>query len=217
MDCWYPVFLNLKGERCLVVGGGAVAERKVHSLLECGARVKVVSPRVSPSLLKLAAEGIIELEQRGFNPDDLNDLRPGRGLIFGATDDAQVNECVFNEALLRGLAVNIVDNPKLCTFIVPSVLRRGSLSIAVSTGGKSPLLARRIREKLEELWGPEYEELVELLGKCREKVLAEVKSETERQAVFSRLVDDIVFPLAEQGRFEEAKERLQQCLLSSWE
>lgn len=217
MGHWYPVFLNLKGEKCLVVGGGVVAERKVWSLLECGARVKVVSPQATPALLRLAAEGAIEFEQRAFKPCDLNDLRPGRGLIFGATDDEQVNRQVFEEAFFRGLAVNIADNPDLCTFIVPAVLRRGSLGIAVSTEGKSPLLARRIRERLEKFWSPEYEELVDLLGKCREKVLLEVKDIARRQAIFSHLVDDIVLPLAEKGRFEEAKERLRQCLSSSWE
>lgn len=215
MKGWYPIFLNIAGETCLVVGGGEVAERKVCSLLECGARVKVVARRASPALRQLAAEGRIELKEADFNPSDLDLLRPGKSLVFIATNIREVNREVFNEAAARGLAANTADDPELCDFLVPAVVRRGSLHIAISTEGKSPLLARRIREKLESEFGPEYAELVELLGDFRNVVLKSGLVRSDRRKAFLELVDSDLLELIRRGEKELAKERVFQCL-SSW-
>ena len=142
---YYPAFLDLRGRNCLVVGGGIIAERKVESLVECGARVMVVTREATNELAGLAQSSIIELRLRDYASDDL----AGMFLVVAATDDPAVQARIGTEAKERGLLVNVVDDPANCTFIVPAVSRRGELAIAISTGGRSPALAARIREKLE--------------------------------------------------------------------
>ena len=136
---YYPLFMNLEGRECLVVGAGAVAARKARSLLECGARVTVIGESPVPSLLRLEGERL-KIRPRKFRSRDLGSY----ALVFGATDDAVVNSEVYRESRRRETPVNVVDRPDLCTFIVPSLHRRGDLSIAVSTGGKSPAVARAV-------------------------------------------------------------------------
>lgn len=215
MSHLYPVFLNIEGQNCLVIGGGAVAERKVSALLECGARVRVVAPRIEPGLRRLAELGRISLDETSYSPVFLDDLSPGRSLVFIATDDRQVNRQAYEDSVARGLTVNTVDDPELCTFYVPASVRRGSLSIAVSTEGKSPLLARRIRENLESQFGPEYSEYIDLLGECREKVLKSRLDDKSRRSLFAELIDSNLLELIRTGRKDLAKERAYQCL-SSW-
>src|SRR6185436_6151151 len=130
---YYPAFLDLRGRKCLVVGGGAIAERKAESLLECGARVRVVTREATSGLTELARSGSIELDLRGFASEDLS----GVFLVIAATDDPAVQARIGGEAKERDLLVNVVDDPANCTFIVPAVARRGELSIAISTGGRS--------------------------------------------------------------------------------
>ncbi len=139
---YFPVLLDLTGRRCLMVGGGPVAERRITGLLAAGARVTVISPRTTPTLAALAAEGRIELESRGYREGDL----AGADLAFVATDAGEVNMAVAREARERGVWVNAADDPAHCTFILPAVVRRGDLTVAVATGGSSPALARAVRE-----------------------------------------------------------------------
>jgi precorrin-2 dehydrogenase/sirohydrochlorin ferrochelatase len=153
----YPVFLDLRGKRCVVVGGGQVARRKVESLVEAGAEVTVVAPRV---------EGMpvgVRVIARAFKPDDLDGAR----FVIAATDDPRVNAEVANAADTRGIWVNAVDDPVNCTVILPAVVRRGAFVLAISTGGSSPAFARRLRERLEREFGPEYGEFVSLLWTLR--------------------------------------------------
>ena len=192
---YYPAFLDLRGRNCLVVGGGAVAERKVESLLECGALVKVVTREATSALAELARSGSIELGLRDYISDDLL----GIFLVIAATDDPTVQARIGSEAKERGLLVNVVDDPANCTFIVPAVARRGELSIAVSTGGRSPALAARIREKLEGLFGPEYEEWVDLLGQLRETLALRFPDAEERKAAWYRVVDSNCLELIRRG------------------
>src|SRR5437867_2267777 len=142
---FYPVFLELAGRRCLVVGGGLVAERRVHGLLAANAAVTVVSPALTPALGALASGGQIRHDRRSFEPGDLD----GVDLAFAATDRGEVNAALSLAARARGVWVNAADDPAHCTFILPAVVRRGELSVAVSTGGTSPALGRAIREALE--------------------------------------------------------------------
>ena len=205
---YYPAFLDLRGRNCLVVGGGSVAERKVESLLECGARVKVVTREATDGLAELAQSGSIELDRRDYASDDL----PGIFLVIAATDDPKVQARIGDEAKEHGLLVNVVDDPANCTFIVPAVARRGELSIAVSTGGRSPALAARIREKLEGLFGPEYEEWVDLLGQLRETLAARFPDPEERKAAWYRVVDSNCVELIRRGERDLMQKQLEDLL-----
>jgi len=167
---YFPAFLDLRGRRCLVVGGGEVGERRVRALLECGARVTVVSPAVTPGLAALAASGRVVNRARSIRQSDLR----GCALAVAATGDPLVDGAVAEMARRWRVLVNVVDRPEHCDFILPSVLRRGELQIAVSTGGRSPALAREIRRRLEGLFGPEYAALVRRVGmeRCRARAAA---------------------------------------------
>jgi siroheme synthase-like protein len=205
---YYPAFLDLKGSNCLVVGGGAIARRKVESLLECGAVVKVVARVASAELVELAQEGRIELEIRDYDPNDL----AGAFLVIAATDDPSVQALIGTEAKQRGLLVNVVDDPVHCNFIVPALARRGELAIAISTGGRSPALAARIRERLEGLFGPEYEEWVDLLGQLRAVLAEQFPDPEQRKAAWYRVVDSDCIDLIRRGERTLLRQRLDQLL-----
>jgi precorrin-2 dehydrogenase / sirohydrochlorin ferrochelatase len=160
---YFPAFLDLHGRRCLVVGGGTVAERKAVALLECGARVLLVSPTVTPALAALAAAGGIEHRARAFRRVDAC----GCTLVIAATGIATVDRAVAAAARAQRALVNVVDRPADCDVIMPSVLRRGELQIAVSTGGRSPALAREIRRSLEPLFAADAAAVVERAGRER--------------------------------------------------
>jgi precorrin-2 dehydrogenase / sirohydrochlorin ferrochelatase len=185
MPSYYPVFVNLQGKRCLVVGGGEIATRKVHGLLEADALVVVISPTLSEALAGLAAQGIIEHQRRPFRADDVL----GCTLVIGATDQPEVNRAVCKAARKHHVWVNIVDVPDACDFIAPAVVRRGALQVAISTGGHSPTLAKRIRLRLEESFGAEYAVLLENLGRERERVRRLIRDPELRKAYFECLVD----------------------------
>ena len=189
---YYPLCLNISGKRCVVIGGGNVAERKVERLLSCGARVEVVGKALTPVLAAWKGEGRIVHREADYGDSCLS----GASLVIGATDDETVNGRIAKDARTRGIPVNIVDNPALCDFILPSVVERGDLLIAVSTGGKSPALARKLREELEGIYGLEYAVLLEILGELREKVIAAGRSSAENRECFaavvrSEILDDI--------------------------
>lgn len=193
----YPIGLNLTGRPCLVVGGGEVARRKVEGLVAAGAAVRVVSPELSPALTELVRAGRVQWEARPFRTGDLD----GSFLVVAATDDQAVNETVFREAESQGKLVNVVDDPPRCNFILPAVVRRGSLCLAVFTCGKSPMLSRNIREELERQFGPEYEDYVDLLGEARELILRTVADPSQRTEIFRRLVySDLLEVMGGSGR-----------------
>ena len=160
---YYPVALDLRNRPCLVVGGGSVAEAKVDGLLASEARVTVVSPELTAGLAAWACEGRIAHRPREYHAEDLD----GQQLVFAATDRRAVTEVVTADARRRGVWVNAADDPAFCDFLLPAVLRRGRLTVAVSTGGASPALASRVRNDLEAHLPPEYEELVELAAEVR--------------------------------------------------
>jgi precorrin-2 dehydrogenase / sirohydrochlorin ferrochelatase len=155
----YPIFLDLSGRRCVVVGGGEVAGRKARKLLQARAEVVVIAPEVRPELESVAAE----VHRRPYEQGDLE----GAYLAFAATDAREVNAAVAEEAKGRGIPVNVADRPSVGDFALPSTLRRGRLQVAVSTGGASPTLAREIRGELEVLFGPEWAGVVEELHASR--------------------------------------------------
>jgi precorrin-2 dehydrogenase/sirohydrochlorin ferrochelatase len=179
------VNLDLRGRTCLVVGGGEVGERKVRGLLECGARVRLVSRELTSGLSELVGLGQVDHLGAEYRTEHLS----GAMLVFAATSDADLNLRLSHEAQSRGLWVNIVDQPELCTFIVPATFSRGDLTISVSTGGRSPALAARVRARLEKEFGPEYDLFLRLMGLVRARVLATGRPASENRAFFRSLVD----------------------------
>jgi len=168
---YYPIFLNIHQKKCIVVGGGEVARRKVRALLERGAIVQVIAPTLDSELSHLANNNTITVLRRNYEPGDLKDAL----IVIAATTEAETNRKVAMEAKRRGILVNVVDDREQSDFIVPSCLHRGDLTIAVATAGKSPALARKIRTRLESDFGKEYVSLVKLIG--------EVRSELKRRRV----------------------------------
>ena len=163
---YYPVFWDITGKKCVVVGGGEVAARKVERLLDCGAEVCIVSPELVPELAAMEKDRRIE-----HIPDEYAiEYLKGATLIIGATDDEKTNAAISGDARAKGIPVNIVDDPQKCDFILPSLVERGDLTIACGTGGNSPALARRLREELEETYGVEYATLTSILGQLRNKM-----------------------------------------------
>ena len=182
---YYPIFLDIQNRSCLVVGGGAVGRRKVATLLACGARVTVVAPEADGKLLDLAAAGTIELRKKTYHAADLD----GMFLIIGATSDEGLNLQIKTDADKQGKLCNIADRPGACHFILPAVVERGDLVIAISTSGKSPAFAKRIRKDLETTFGPEYAEFLKLMGAIRRKLLGRQHEPDEHKRLFEELID----------------------------
>lgn len=184
MTRYYPVYLDLGGRLAVVVGGGAVATRKVRTLVDYGARVLVVAPEPVAEIEQLAAEDVIALKRRGYVRGDLDDAF----LVVCATDSEEVNRAVYVEAEQRGCLVNVVDVPELCNFIVPSIVRRGQLQLAISTGGAAPAVAKRLRRHVEEHVGEEWGPYIELLGKVRTLVIERIPGdEAVRKPIFEAI------------------------------
>jgi precorrin-2 dehydrogenase / sirohydrochlorin ferrochelatase len=160
---YIPVFLDVTGRECVVVGGGEVAERKVASLLAAGAHVTVVSPRLSPSLQKIVASRLVTHIARRYQPGDIR----GCILAYAATGDLKLRRELAAEARALGIPINVVDDPELCSFIAPAVVKRGALQIAISTAGASPAFAARLRRSLERQFGKEYALTLEVLRAAR--------------------------------------------------
>jgi precorrin-2 dehydrogenase/sirohydrochlorin ferrochelatase len=173
----FPIFLKLADRPCLVVGAGTIAESKIGSLMETGAKVRVVAPEATPQVRSWAQSRKIEWLQRGFQPHDLE----GMFLVVAATSSAELHEQIFREATRRDVLCNIVDVPPLCDFYYPAVVQRGALQIAISTAGQSPALAQRLRKQLEEQFGPEYEQWLEQLGAARDQLQSEQLTPDDRK------------------------------------
>lgn len=185
----FPMFVKLAGRRCVVVGGGRIAESKVESLLTSGASVTVVSPTVTESLAEQAHRGSFVWKPREFEVPDLD----GAFLVIAATSDEEVNELIFREADRRGILCNVVDQPLRCDFYFPAVVRRGALQIAISTAGLSPSLAQRLRKDFEAEFGPEYEEWLAWLGRVRAALMERGADFDTRRRVLARLASREVF------------------------
>lgn len=188
----YPIVLDLSGVRAVVVGGGAVALRKARALADAGARVRVVAPELLPDL---ADEGRFECVAESYAAEHL----AGARIVIAATDDEAVNARVAANAREAGALVNVVDRPEQCDFIVPSQVRRGDLLVAVSTGGAAPSLSRRLRKRLEGIFGPEYEPLLEALREVRDDLKARGVAPDLRRRVFERLTEEDVLSAAREG------------------
>ncbi|HVH66856.1 MAG TPA: uroporphyrinogen-III C-methyltransferase [Gemmatimonadales bacterium] len=208
MTAFYPVFLNVRGRRAVVVGGGAVAEQKVRGLLAAGAHVTVVSPETTHHLADLAARGAIDVRRRPYRNGDL----AGAWLGVAATDDRTVNGAAWAEAEQRGVPFNAVDDLEHCSFIAPAIHEEGDITVAVSTAGKSPALAVRLRDRIARLIGRAEARFCRLLGDLRSELAARVPDADARKALWYRIVDSDVIEFVRSGDEEGARRRVDDLL-----
>ena len=207
MSAYYPVFIDVKDRRCVVIGGGNIGEEKVLKLLDCGAQVVVISPEVNEAVSDLAGGEQVTWHRREYRPGDLEDTF----IAIASTDDNGVNRRIAEEAEKRNVLLNVVDVTHLCTFIAPAVARRGDVTVAVSTGGASPALARKFREELSRTRLLEYADLA--------PVLSEARGELKRLGVkvhpdhWQKCIDEDLLSMVQEGRVEEARRTLLPNLL----
>jgi len=191
LPTYYPIFLKISGKKCVVIGGGQVALRKVRTLLEHGASVKVISPDLCSTLNQLAEGGQINVLQRSYRVGDLQDAV----IAIAATNDSNTNLEMVREARRKVVLVNVVDDPENSDFIVPSYIRRGDVTIAISTAGRSPALARKIRNRLEKDFGDEYASLALLIDEVRAEVKRQgikVNGDAWQEALDLDLLNDLI-------------------------
>ncbi len=205
---YLPIFVNLKDKPCLVVGGGEVAARKVAQLLKSGGRITVVAPHLGPTLAKLLEQRLIQHKSAKFTPLDLE----GAGLVIAATDHPELNQIVAELAAARNLLVNVVDDPALCNFIMPSIIDRAPVQIAISTGGASPVLARLLRARLETLIPAAYGRLASLMAAFRDKVKRRFPDTTTRRRFWEKVLQGPVAEMLFAGQDKAALAALQKQL-----
>lgn len=182
----FPLFVDLKGKPCVVIGGGEVAARKVEILLRFEADIWVIAPKVSQSITSLCENGFLKIKRKKYSKEDLE----GAALVIAATSSNEVNEQVYNEAKARNLPINVVDDPDKCSFIFPSVVKRGDLVIGISTSGSYPALSKKIRKLTEELFTEEYSDILDLLADFRLRVRNSNLESHERAAVLKKTIED---------------------------
>ena len=205
---YYPVHLDINNRNCLVVGGGGVGTRKVKTLLDCGARVMVISLTVSQQLQDLATSGEIQLEERSYETEDLNDMF----LVIGATDDEKLNKQISSDADGLNTLCNIADRPEVCNFILPSIVHRDDLVITISTSGKSPAFAKKLRKALENQFGEEYGTLLHLLGAIRIKLLQQVHEPEAHKPLFEQLINSDLIVMIQKSEVEKIDSLLLEVL-----
>ena len=193
---YYPICLDVKDKKCVIVGGGEVSARKIIFLLNCGANIVVVSPQINEEIAAFVQQKSIEWIEREYQSNDLK----GTFFVIVATDDHELNKQISQEARDIGMLVNVADSAEDSTFILPAILSRGSLSIAVSTEGKSPALAKRIRDDLSKIFGREYIRFVDLLGSLRQIVKATFNNQSKRSIIWNKLLNSELLELLKKGR-----------------
>jgi precorrin-2 dehydrogenase/sirohydrochlorin ferrochelatase len=201
---YYPIHLDIQNRNCLVVGGGGVGTRKVVTLLNCGAKVTVVSPNISEQLRDLAESPSLTLKQRPYRSDDLE----GMFLVIGATDDETLNRQISRDAEQRSTLCNIADRPEICNFILPSIVQRDDLIITISTSGRSPALAKKLRQTLEARFGEEYGVFLRLMGGIRKKLLEQSHAPEAHKPIFEQLINSDLTALIKEGNTNEIDARL---------
>jgi precorrin-2 dehydrogenase / sirohydrochlorin ferrochelatase len=196
---YYPIHLDIQNRNCLVVGGGGVGTRKVVTLLNCGANVTVVSPHMTEQLRGLGQSPGLKLKQRAYQSGDLE----GMFLVIGATDDETLNRQISRDAEQHRTLCNIADRPEICNFILPSIVQRDDLVITISTSGKSPALAKKLRQSLEARFGEEYGVFLRLMGGIRKKLLRQSHEPEAHKDVFERLINSDLTVLIREGKTNE--------------
>ncbi|MBM3942097.1 MAG: bifunctional precorrin-2 dehydrogenase/sirohydrochlorin ferrochelatase [SAR202 cluster bacterium] len=209
MPSYYPVYLNLAGKKCVILGGGLVAEGKVAALLDAGVTLTIISPQATRRIQELAQRGDLEWQQREYQSGDLE----GASLVIAATNVWSVNQEIYQEADKLGILLNVCDDPDLCNFIAPALVKRGAITLAISTGGASPALARKLRETLAQEPVLEWADLADMLAEVRRE-LKQRRTAVDPERWQCCLTSDLL-ELARQGREDEAKARLMSRLMDS--
>lgn len=205
---FYPVYLNLDGRRVVVIGGGRIAERKIEGLLATRASIVVISPRITRRVEGLVRSKLIEWKKRTYASGDC----AGAALVFSATGDPFVRTAVFEEARAARIIVNTVDDPAFCDFIMPAVIRRGDLTVAISTAGSSPALAARLRRKLSKILGQEYARMLELMSRVRPEIRRRFEDPDDRKDVHYRIVSSEVLGLLKNKDHDAADRRVREIM-----
>ncbi len=201
---YYPIFLDVEDHEVVIVGGGAVCTRKAETMMRYGANVTVVAPEVTEEIARWAEAGKINLRRKEYEDRDLD----GASIVIASTDDECVNGRVARDCRRRKIPVNVVDVTHLCEFIVPAIVDKGSVQLAVSTGGKSPALARTLKEDLQKLVGPEYSELNDLLGSLRPSAKKVLPTDVDRKRFFDGILARGVLRMLRDGKRDEAYETI---------
>lgn len=197
---YYPIFLDIENRNVVIIGGGEVCARKAETMMRYGAKVTIVSPELTPEIEKWAAAGQLTIHRKRYETNDIEDAN----IVIASTDDTTVNERVAADARALRIPVNVVDVTHLCEFIVPAIIEKDGIQIAVSTGGKSPALARTLKEDLNRTVGPEYSEINNLLGSLRDSAKAILPTDVDRKRFFDGIIASGVLDLLRDGKRSEA-------------
>lgn len=197
---YYPIFLDIEGRAVVIIGGGNVCARKAETMMNYGARVTVVSPEFTEEIETWAGAGALEIRRKRYEESDLD----GANIVIASTDDQTVNEQIAADCRRRRIPVNVVDVTPLCEFIVPAIIEKGSITIAVSTGGKSPAIARTLKEDLQHLVGPEYTEINDVLGTLRDSAKRVLATDVDRKRFFDGIISRGILGMLREGRRREA-------------
>jgi len=201
---YYPIYIDIENREVVIIGGGNVCARKAETMMKYGARVTVVSPRFTDEIEQWAREGKLASKRKHYEESDVD----GANIVIASTDDQRVNEQIAADCRRRRIPVNVVDVTPLCEFIVPAILEKGSIQIAISTGGRSPALARTLKEDLQQFVGPEYIEVNDLLGTLREGAKAVLPTDVDRKTFFDGIIARGVLQLLREGRRAEARDAI---------
>jgi siroheme synthase-like protein len=197
---YYPIFLDIENRSVVIIGGGNVCARKAETMMKYGARVTIVSPDFTDEIKKWARDGALQIRRKKYEESDLD----GANIVIASTDDQSVNEQIAADCRRRRIPVNVVDVTPLCEFIVPAIVDKGSVHIAVSTEGKSPALARTLKEDLQRLVGPEYTEVNDLLGTLRDSAKRVLPTDVDRKRFFDGILAQGILDMLRDGRRREA-------------
>jgi siroheme synthase-like protein len=201
---YYPIYLDIENRDVVIIGGGNVCARKAETMMKYGARVTVVSPEFTDEIEQWAREGCLALKRKAYDASDLE----GANIVIASTDVQAVNEQIAADCRARRIPVNVVDVTPLCEFIVPAIIETGSIQIAVSTGGKSPALARTLKEDLQRTIGPEYAEVNDVLGTLRDGAKRVLPTDVDRKRFFDGIIAQGILPMLREGRRREAYETI---------
>ncbi|HKR62235.1 MAG TPA: bifunctional precorrin-2 dehydrogenase/sirohydrochlorin ferrochelatase [Thermoanaerobaculia bacterium] len=201
---YYPIFIDIEDRSVVIIGGGEVCARKAETMMRYGARVTIVSPAFTKEIETWARDGKLALRRKRYDADDLD----GAHIVIASTDDTSVNEQVAADCRARRIPVNVVDVTPLCEFIVPAIIEKGSVQIAVSTGGKSPALARTLKEDLIRTVGPEYAEVNDVLGTLRESAKKVLPTDVDRKRFFDGILAAGILDMLRAGKTGEAYETI---------
>ena len=201
---YYPIYLDIEDHDVVIIGGGNVCARKAETMMKYGARVTIVSPEFTDEIEAWARDGKLALKRKHYDASDLD----GATIVIASTDDTSVNEGVAADCRARRIPVNVVDVTPLCEFIVPAILDNGSVHIAISTGGKSPALARTLKEDLQRFVGPEYSEVNDLLGTLRDSAKRVLPTDVDRKRFFDGIIADGILEMLREGRRGDARDAI---------